>query len=149
MDCMKAMPFIPDLNREVLAIVDPPYFKGPEKGDYYASNTKKHCAENPIYTNIKEWNPPEQNYFDILLKISKFQIIWGINYYKINYMGPGRIIWDKDNVGSNYSNCEIAYSNIISSVRIFKYKWRGMLQENMKQKEKKIHSTQKPVALYR
>ena len=31
---------------------------------------------------------------------------------------------------------------------MFKYMWNGMLQENMKNKENRIHPTQKPVALY-
>ena len=31
---------------------------------------------------------------------------------------------------------------------MFEYRWNGMLQENMKYKEQRIHPTQKPVALY-
>ena len=34
-------------------------------------------------------------------------------------------------------------------MRFFDYKWNGMLQQNMKKKETRIHPTQKPVALYR
>ena len=32
--------------------------------------------------------------------------------------------------------------------RMFRYTWNGMLQQNMKDKEYRIHPTQKPVALY-
>jgi len=38
---------------------------------------------------------------------------------------------------------------MFNSVRIYKYTWNGMIQENMKNKEQRIHPTQKPVALYR
>ncbi len=32
---------------------------------------------------------------------------------------------------------------------MFRYEWNGMLQQDMKNKEIRIHPTQKPVALYR
>ena len=32
---------------------------------------------------------------------------------------------------------------------MFEWKWNGMFQQDMKHKEKRIHATQKPVALYR
>jgi site-specific DNA-methyltransferase (adenine-specific) len=32
--------------------------------------------------------------------------------------------------------------------RVFRYLYNGMLQENMKNKDKRFHPTQKPVALY-
>jgi site-specific DNA-methyltransferase (adenine-specific) len=63
--------------------------------------------------------------------------------------GIGRIVWDKENDGSNFSDCEIAYQSLNNVTRKFKFRWNGMLQENMKEKEFRIHSTQKPVALYK
>jgi site-specific DNA-methyltransferase (adenine-specific) len=54
-----------------------------------------------------------------------------------------------ENEGSNFSDCEIAYQSFDRKTVKFKYRWNGMLQENMKQKEFRIHPTQKPVALYR
>lgn len=35
-----------------------------------------------------------------------------------------------------------------TAVRIFRFRWAGMLQGKMKEKEIRIHPTQKPVALY-
>ena len=32
---------------------------------------------------------------------------------------------------------------------MFSYQWNGMLQGDMKNKEKRIHPTQKPIALYK
>jgi site-specific DNA-methyltransferase (adenine-specific) len=148
MDCMEGMKDFPD-NYFELAIVDPPYFSGPNKTPYYKGGNRKHYIK---YRTIKNWKPADQNYINELKRISKNQIIWGINYYAIEYLGSGRIIWDKknDNPGNDFSDCEIAYCNIFDSVRIFRYLWCGFLQENLKKgREIKIHPTQKPVALYR
>ena len=58
-------------------------------------------------------------------------------------------MWDKKNDTSTFSNCELASVSLINSVKIFRYEWNGMLQENTKNKEHRIHPTQKPVALYK
>jgi site-specific DNA-methyltransferase (adenine-specific) len=57
-------------------------------------------------------------------------------------------VWDKDKVGGFFADCELAWSSFKSAVRKFKYTWHGFIQENMKNKEARIHPTQKPVALY-
>ena len=47
------------------------------------------------------------------------------------------------------ADCEIAWTSLKGQSRIFNFKWNGMLQEDMKNKETRIHPTQKPVALYK
>lgn len=56
--------------------------------------------------------------------------------------------WDKDNGANDFADCELAWTSFNTAVRRYKYRWHGMLQENMKEKEVRIHPTQKPVALY-
>ena len=58
------------------------------------------------------------------------------------------IIWDKENGGTNFADCEIAWASFKSAARLFRFMWNGMLQGDMKNKENRIHPTQKPVALY-
>lgn len=58
------------------------------------------------------------------------------------------IVWDKKRRGLDQADCEIAWTDIKGQSRIFEYKWNGMLKENMKNKEERIHPTQKPIALY-
>ena len=58
------------------------------------------------------------------------------------------IVWDKDNSG-NFADCELAWASFKTSVRMFTYRWNGMLQQNMKNKEERQHPTQKPIALYK
>ena len=58
------------------------------------------------------------------------------------------IVWDKGRRGLDQADCEIAWTDLKEQSRVFNFKWNGMLQEDMKHKEKRIHATQKPVALY-
>jgi len=61
---------------------------------------------------------------------------------------PCFIIWDKNNSG-NFADAELAWTSFDTATRIFKFTWNGMLQGDMKNKEVRIHPTQKPVALYK
>lgn len=61
---------------------------------------------------------------------------------------PCWIVWDKDNSGC-FADCELAWTSFKSAVRLFSFRWNGMIQADMKNKEKRIHPTQKPVALYK
>ena len=82
--------------------------------------------------------------------MSKKLIIWGGNFF-LDYLGAAScmIVWDKKRRGMDQADCEIAWTNLKGQSRIFEYKWNGMLQEDMKNKEVRIHATQKPAALYR
>lgn len=157
-DCMQGMKEIPCKYFD-LAIVDPPYFKGPNKRQYYGRRINKLNIKRKEYNEIKGWDIPNEQYFKELLRVSKNQIIWGMNYYDF-YLGPGRIIWDKVNGTSSYSDCEIAYCSTHDSTRLFRYMWNGMnqgksiseghiMQGDKSKNEKRIHPTQKPVNLYK
>jgi site-specific DNA-methyltransferase (adenine-specific) len=143
-DCMDYMKNVPDKYFD-LAIVDPPYGIGMD-GTHFMASTSATKGKN--YGN-KNWDSsiPTEDYFIILERISKNRIIWGFNYFP-QYFGCGINVWDKDNGESIHSDCELAYNSQIKSIRKFRFKWQGMLQENMKYKEYRIHPTQKPVQLY-
>lgn len=157
MDCMDGMKEFPNKYFD-LAIVDPPYFSGPEKRNYYG-RTISPIGVKRYYKPSAEWSVPDKSYFDELARVSKNQIIWGCNFFDY-FFGPGRIVWDKCNGASSFSDCEIAYCSLHDSVRLFRYMWNGMFQGksigegtiqqgNKKLNEKRIHPTQKPINLYR
>jgi len=157
MDCMEGMKQIPDKYFE-LAIVDPPYFKGPNKRKFYGCEVNKFNIKRKNYEVIENWNVPNEVYFKELIRVSKNQIIWGINYFNY-HLGTGRIVWDKCNGKSTFSDAEIAYCSMHDSVRLFPYMWNGMLQGksinegyiaqgDKTKNELRIHPTQKPVKLY-
>ena len=94
--------------------------------------------------------PTDEGYFTELARVSNRQIIWGGNFMLDNLGAAScMIVWDKKRRGMDQADCEIAWTNIPGQSRIFEYKWNGMLQGDMKNKEDRFHPTQKPVALYR
>jgi site-specific DNA-methyltransferase (adenine-specific) len=48
-----------------------------------------------------------------------------------------------------YSDGELAYCSLLNSIKSVKIAWHGMIQHDMKNKEARIHPTQKPIALYK
>ena len=148
-DCLGAMKSYLD-NYFELAIVDPPYGIG-EDGSKNHTRGKLAVAKNYKSFSGQDKEPPSHKYFEELIRISKNQIIWGANHFisRIPFDSPCWIVWDKINGESDFADCELAYTSFKTSVRKLEWKWAGMLQQNMKDKENRIHPTQKPVALYR
>jgi site-specific DNA-methyltransferase (adenine-specific) len=130
-----------------LAIVDPPYFEDYGKSNY----TGNHISTSGVKRQTKKiqhWRVPNEVYFKELFRVSKNQIIWGCNYYAKHIPDFGRIVWNKLNDSSTFSKCELASHSFGVRVDKFDFMWNGMLQGDMKNKEIRIHPTQKPVKLY-
>lgn len=156
-DCMNVLQELPALSYD-LAIVDPPYFSGPERRQFYGKSISASGVERRNYPVTAKWEVPNEEYFMELERVARHYIVWGCNYYHHQFP-PGRIVWDKCNGSSSFSDAEIAATNLFDSVRLFPFMWNGMLQGkniyegrtmqgNKKKNEHRIHPTQKPVALY-
>ena len=149
-DCMPALEKM-KVNQYSLAIVDPPYNINISNDDRFGKSFCKAVTKRKNYIK-KEWDnkQPDINYFNQLFRISKNQIIWGVNYYKHIDLTGGRIFWDK-NTADGFTNSagELAYKSFGICIDIIRYTWNGMLQENMKNKQQRIHPTEKPIALYK
>lgn len=125
MDCMDGMKEFPDKYFDI-AVVDPPYFSGPEKRGFYGRRISPIGVQR-VYQKSAEWTIPDKAYFDELFRVSKNQIVWGCNYFDYHFP-PGRIVWDKCNGNTDFSDCEIAFCSFHDSVRLFRYMWNGMFQ---------------------
>lgn len=128
-DCMLAMREFPDKFFD-LAIVDPPYGIG------ISSNPVRQAHEK------KRWddNIPSKEYFDELFRVSENQIIWGGNYFALPAT-QNLIVWDKlQPQNFSLAMCEFAWCSIQRPAKMFRY---SVLTER-----DKIHTTQKPIALY-
>ncbi len=169
-DCMEYMATLPDKAFE-LAIVDPPYGIGVSNKKHYgrrshakAVHSKTGSGYNVRRNNysVKSWDNsiPTIKYFLELKRVSKNQIIWGWNYYKIDW-GTGSIKWNKMQPnGVSFGQYEYAYCSLLDRQIEFKFMWAGMMQGkslndpetqqgNKSLNERRIHPTQKPIALYR
>ena len=129
-DCMEFMKSIPNKYFD-LACADPNYGIG--------------IAANPVRQKFekKDWDnkTPDKWFFDELFRISKNQIIWGGNYFGLP---PNKhfLIWDKmQPFDFSLAMCEYAWSSFDSPAKMFR-------QHVSSNGEKKIHPTQKSVALY-
>ena len=148
-DCMEYMAGLPDGYFD-LAIVDPPYGIG-ENGDRNKSRGKLAIAQDYKSFAGGDKEPPSIEYFNELVRVSKNQIIWGANHFADRLpcpKSPCWIVWDKVTGESDFADSELAYTSFKSAVRNFRFQWSGMLQGDMKNKEQRIHPTQKPVKLY-
>jgi len=136
-----------DDNAFDLAIVDPPYGIGADKKNSGKKLQSKKSASLSKYYGNQEWDldVPNEEYFIELMRVSKNQIIWGANYFGIK---GGYIFWDKGVTMPTYSDGELAYCSLLNSVKKYNFIWHGMIQDDMKFKEQRIHPTQKPVRLY-
>ena len=143
-DNMKLMARYED-NYFDLAIVDPPYGGNDAIGLKDCKNSSKQATKRTNY-NVFENVAPGAEYFDELKRVSKHQIIWGVNFYENYDLSGGRICWDKK--GTAFGRAELAYYSGSKSVNVYELTWNGMLQYDMKNKEDRIHPTQKPVRLY-
>ncbi len=147
-DCMDFMRSKPD-NYYDLAIVDPPYGIGVGGSKPFGSVGGSNICHVKTYKTFDDSKPPSPKYFTELMRVSKNQIIWGGNYFVENLTNSSCwVVWDKDNSG-NFADCELAWTSFNTAVRKYKFKWNGMLQENMKNKEERVHPTQKPINLYK
>lgn len=166
MDCMEVMKQFPDKYFE-LAIVDPPYGinapnmtmgtnKTRNKGGYPGESTADRLRKGrlnqgsgklknrALNTMNCDWdfNPPTEEYFKELFRISNNQIIWGGNYFDLPPT-RGIIAWDKMQPWENFSQFELAWTSFDKPAALFRYSNTGGTN-----KEKKIHPTQKPIDLY-
>ena len=145
-DCLDVMRRLADKSVDLI-LTDPPYGIGEAAGK---NKSRGNMAVAKDYGDL-EWDNaiPSKAYFDEIMRVSKHQVIFGGNYFVEHLRNsPCWIVWDKDNGENDFADCELAWCSFSSAVRRLKLRWNGMLQHNMKEKEHRIHPTQKPVRLF-
>lgn len=147
MDCIEGMKHFPDKYFD-LAICDPPYGIGlvkTENGNW--GIRKPEQAENASKTFDWDFAKPTKEYIVELFRVSKNQILFGANHYidVVPYNSPCWLVWDKVNGDSYFADCELAWTSFKTAVRKIKLQYFGA---NSHRFGKRIHPTQKPVALY-
>ncbi len=153
-DCMEVMSEYPDKYFD-LAIVDPPYGIGEDgnKTVYGKAGKADTFINRQDKFEKKQWDisKPSIEYFNELKRVSINQIIWGGNYFT-EYLKPTKawVFWYKKETNpnnKNFSDGELAWTSFKDITRMVSIDWIGFGYINSG--EKKIHTSQKPVQLYK
>lgn len=136
-DCRE---ILPQLDKVDLVLTDPPY--GLKQNAFRVANRGK-LARSTDYGDFNWDVLVDHELIDIAINAAEKAIVFGGNYYGLN-SNTCWLIWDKDNSG-DFADCEMAWTNLPGSIRRYIWRWNGMLQEDMSNKEKRYHPTQKPL----
>ena len=141
-DCRE---ILPTLDKVDAVITDPPYGIGADKNQRANKRHGKAAAASKDY-GFADWDskPPEKELIDSIVDCANVSVLWGGNYF---HLPPSQcwLVWDKENGNNGYADCELAWTNMDKAVRRIKWRWAGMLQQDMANKEDRVHPTQKPL----
>jgi len=128
-DCIEILPTIGKVDA---IVTDPPY--GINAGHGIGRSDRLKNKDNKLDWDAKPFKVNQE-----FLSIANKYVIWGGNYFDLPPT-RGYLIWDKNNSGRDFADCEMAWTNLDKNARIF-----VMRPQNMD--GGKVHPTQKPVAL--
>ena len=138
-DCAE---ILPTLGHFDAVVTDPPYGIGEAKG---RNKTRGKLAVSKDYGD-DDWDnePVTKQAIDLMRNLSKWQIIFGGNYFELP---PTKcwLIWDKENGATDFADAELAWTNLDKAVRLKRYMWHGMLRAN--KEPRGDHPTQKPIGI--
>ena len=140
-DCREILPSLPKVD---LVLTDPPYGRDEIKNN--PSRGKLAIAKD---YGLGEWDrkPTDKELLTMIISKARHSIIFGGNYFELPPSSCW-LVWDKDNVGNDFADCELAWTNFSSAVRKYLWRWNGMLQEPSSPKDYRCHPTQKPSGLF-
>jgi site-specific DNA-methyltransferase (adenine-specific) len=123
---------------------DPPYginYARGAGGKGLAGHDNKHDGK-PIHGDDKPFDPAPW--------IDRPAILWGANHYAARLPHGRWLAFNKlgahPSFGDDFSDIEFAWQNKRAADRVFSHLWKGMLTDSEKG-IKRVHPTQKPVAL--
>ena len=145
-DCMDVLP---TLGRVDAVITDPPYgilniADGKRMGQAVIKSARQtgsgKLKGRLLNASNVEWDvAPDAEFFGWCIKNSAVQIFWGGNYFPLPPC-RGVLIWDKEQPWENFSQVEIAWTNLSIPAGLF----RSSATRGVPDKQ---HPTQKPLAL--
>ena len=136
-DCREILPLLPKVD---LVLTDPPY--GINHPTDYKSRGRGGIAACRDYPRVFEDDRP----FDPSPWLDWPCLLFGANYFAdMLPCSSGWVVWDKMRPDDlDQSTAELAWSNFIKGVRVFRHLWNGCMRAS---REDLQHPTQKPVAL--
>jgi DNA modification methylase len=141
--CADCREVLPALARVDCVLTDRPYgIHRSNKPDGAA-----HAAPLIDYGAL-EWDrrPVEDALLQTVINTGRRAVIFGGNFYTLPAASCW-LIWDKLNGANHFADCELAWTNLPTAVRIFRHRWNGMIRAGEERGQQRVHPTQKPVAL--
>lgn len=150
---------LPALGPIACVVSDPPYGIGFDVTRKRTRNTGLSfgkCQGDPI--RDPRWVPianDDQPFDPSPFRDAKECILWGANNYASRLPDArGWLVWDKlgNKTPSDFGDCELAWTNIDTSIRIWRQVWRGIVragEDNVASNGAKHHPCQKPIELMR
>lgn len=144
-DCRDVLPLLDPVSA---VVTDPPYGILNVAGESLTAPLRKSSCQlgsgklrnRILNTSAVEWDiAPSADVFDALRAISAQQIIWGGNYFDLPPT-RGMLVWDKQQPWENFSQVEIAWTNLCRPAAIFR-------ESATRGTPDKVHPTQKPLSL--
>lgn len=152
-DCREILPQLQGIQ---IVLTDPPYGGGlshdyarrfrNQPGGWWGNTDRTTMRHHePIYGDNEPFDPSHLIGFERV-------ILWGANWYASQLPDSGGwLVWDKrrgiEDIPWPMSEAELAWTNINKGVRVFRYRWFGLIRDG--ERGEHYHPTQKPVALMR
>ena len=138
-DCLEVMPTLGPVDA---VVTDPPYGIGEAR----KPNVSRSCLAQSQDYKRSNWDdlPASMEQIEIIRAVSRYQIIFGGNYFE--GLGPTScwLVWDKENGENDFADCELAWTNLPKAVRRIQWRWHGMIRKG---NDVRQHPTQKPVGV--
>ena len=127
-----------------IVFTDPPYGIGLDKSGQTLGKSKKYDAVLNDHDNQTAVDA-----FGLASNLgAKLLFFWGANHY--SHILPASscwLVWDKQGGKRvTFADCELCYTNLKKSVRMFTHIWDGFRRDSEKG-DARLHPTQKPVKL--
>lgn len=137
-DCREVLPSLAGALSVIVS--DPPY--GIDHPTDFAARGRGNLAVCSDYAPVHGDGEP----FDPTFLIDRPCVLFGANYFADKLpSSSGWLVWDKMRPHDlDQATAELAWSNFVKGVRVFRYLWNGMIRDG---DEVLQHPTQKPVAL--
>ena len=138
-----------DTAKHDLVLTDPPYGIGADRNLRANKRHGKAAVASTDYGH-HDWDSsaPSADTLRLVVDSGKNAVLWGGNYFGLEPSSCW-LVWDKENGNNGYADCELAWTNLPMAVRRIKWRWMGMLQQDMANKEERLHPTQKPLEVMR
>ena len=142
-------------DHSVNIVTDPPYGIGEAAGRNKTRGKSRGSAQGGGNSNAlafsrdygdDAWDnePISAAAIQEMQRVAQGMIMFGGNFYA---MPPSScwLVWDKENGATDFADSELAWTNLKRAVRLLRFRWNGLLQADMANKEQRVHPTQKPV----